>query len=272
MRAICLDQGSLRSEALASAIQNSDCLFVLPDAAVMEMSKSASWERILRLNLALLARVPSRTLYALGNGECLDTEISKQAPVVLDDLISDEHTDRLRGLLAKVADGRRGDYFELHAREIEAADARMRAGHLNHGANLEQLKTVIPAVRRAFSEDDLRRLRNRSVSDKEYRQKISEVTLNAFPDLESTRLSLPVLKQLAESKSFIFRHLWLRVRDAADWLARGGVEQIRAEKVTNSDVDRHYVNIGSYCAQLLSKDQNVQRLDADLRHVLQATD
>ncbi|MCD9026772.1 hypothetical protein LDO26_00895 [Luteimonas sp. BDR2-5] len=268
MRTICIDQGMFRSGALRRHVAAPDTLFVVSDAALMEMCKSDDhWEDTLRRSLATLSAVPDRVFLAKGNGECLEAELASGRPLALDDLISPEATLWVRGLLHEVAEGRRGAGFAGMAAEIGAANAQARAGHLDDQGNLAGLQALVPTLRAAYSESFQKRLRAGRVGEDEY---VTLVAHGAASVVTDASLGLPEgwLAGLIAARSYLARWLWLRVEAVTEWLAVGGVEHVAAHRVTNSDIDRHYLVIGSYCDELLTRDGAVQDKDRKLRVAL----
>ena len=267
MRTVCVDQSMYRSPELAGLVNNPDVRFVVPDAALMEMCKSEEWEATLRRSLKILSRVPDRVVVAKGNGECMKEELDQGCSLTLDGLISTEATIWLRRLLVEVADRKRGEMFELMAAEIDNANERARQEHLDHSDNLDTLKELISTLRSAYSEEFQKRLRSGLVDEGEYVVVVSHAATMVVDD-DSMTLKQGSIDVFIKERSYVMRWLWLRVQTVTDWLASGGSDQVAAERVTNSDIDRHYLAVGSYCDELLTKDRNMQVADRRLRAAL----
>lgn len=256
-----------RSDALRQYVAAPDALFVVPDAALMEMCKSDRWEGTLRRSLEPLSAVPDRVFFAKGNGECLAAELESGRPLTLDDLISPEATGWIRALLGEVAQGVHGEGFARMAAEIDAANAEARAGHLDDRHNLAGLHALVPTLRSEYTEEFQKRLRADGVDEDEYVAVVSHAATSVVTD-ESMPLPEGRLARLVAERSYLARWLWLRVETVTGWLAAGGVENVAAHRVTNSDVDRHYLVVGSYCDELLTRDGAMQDKDRRLRAAL----
>jgi hypothetical protein len=270
VRTLCIDQGKYRSRELQELISADEKIsFIVPDAAIMEMCKSAQWEGTVRRSLKVLSDAPDRVFVTRGNGQNLSAELSLKRPLTLSDLLLPDATLWLRALLREVALETRGDIFKTLEEQVHESNARMKVGHLNHQENLTQLHSLVPTLKEAYSQEFIKRLRSGRVANDEYLAVISGMTAHIVSKISADiNLSEGEAAILVEQKSYIARHFWLRIRSITDWLARGGYERVSAINVTNDDVDRHYVAIGSYCDGILSSDKNVIELDRDLRRVL----
>lgn len=77
-----LDQNELRKERLQFLVERRpEVEFVLPDAAIMEMCKSQSWDGVLRQSLALLSQCPQRVHTAIGMGEAFRQEVQSKKSI-----------------------------------------------------------------------------------------------------------------------------------------------------------------------------------------------
>lgn len=267
MKSICIDQSMYRSSELAQLIQDANVRFIIPDAALMEMCKSNQWEATVRRSLRPLAEIPDRTFAAKGNGPCLKAELEQGRPLNLDDLIWPEATSWLRRLFVEIAEERRGDQFEGMEAEIGNANDKAREEHFDHLGNLSSLRTLIATLRSAYSQDFQRRLRANLVDEEEYIAVVSNAA-TLVVDNQSMSIEAGSMERFIARRSYVMRWLWLRVETVTAWIKEGGSETVAAERVTNSDIDRHYLITGSYCDELLTKDRDMQRIDRLLRAAL----
>jgi len=268
MRTVCVDQSGFRSKELARLISQTDDRFVVADAALMEMCKStAHWERTLRRSLELLSTVPDRVWFVLGNGECMTAELSTQQPITLDAIVSDEITEWLRSLLVEVANTDSGPAFQLMAANIEEANRDAQRQHLNNAENRARLVGLVDTLRHAYSSSFQQRLRAGGVSEEEYVQVVSHATTLVVDD-ESMSWPEGATKALFDARSYTARWLWLRVETVTSWLAKGGIESARPDRLTNSEVDNYYLAVGSYCDQFVSDDRRALEKDRRLRAAL----
>ncbi|WP_157511057.1 hypothetical protein [Frateuria sp. Soil773] len=267
----CVDQRGFRSKKLEQLIDTTGGRFVVADAALMEMCKSTPhWESTLRNSLRRLSAVPARVCFVPGNGECLKAELTTRTPLTLKAMISDQQTFWLRELLAEVASGQFGAMFTRMVAEIDAANRHAQAQHFAHEQNLAQLRVLVDFCRDHFPASFVRRLRAKRVPEEEYIRFVSRYTATATND---AAMSLPdgTLGSLAKSKAYTMRWLWLRVETVADWLAKGGIDSVAPDKVTNSEVDNHYLAVASYCDQLLTEDGRMLEKQRRLRAAIRLT-
>jgi hypothetical protein len=262
---LCLDQNVLRSAELVIAARDEQNVFVLPDAAIMEMCKGDQWERATRTSLATLAQVPGRVRLTLGNGELLRFEHEHGRPVGYADLFDPEANTTIATLLREIAGGRVDGPAFTHLRETrDESLARVARGHLNNDENVASIRDLVPTIRDSLSPDALRRFRAGGITEEERIQVVSGFTAEIFTAIADDAFPDEVAVRLFEEKSFVARHLWLRVYAIVRWIELGGAENVRPERATNDVVDSHYILIGSYCDRLMTRETRV--IDAD-RHM-----
>jgi hypothetical protein len=264
----CVDQSKFRCTELKGLIDSTNARFVITDAALMEMCQSdRDWERTLRNSLRYLSAVPDRVCFVPGNGDCLKMELRRREPLTLRAMISDQMTIQLQDLLAEVASEQSGSAFRQMAGEIEDANRDAQGEHFDHSHNREQLRDLVEFCRERFPESFLKRLRANKVDENEYIRFVSRCAATATND---SAMSLPTgtLGSLTKSKAYTMRWLWLRVETVTDWLKEGGIESVTPKKVTNTDIDNHYLVVGSYCDRMLTKDQHMLEKDRRLRAAL----
>jgi len=253
-------------------MKSTDDHFVVTDAALMEMCKSnTEWEQTLRRSLKHLSSVPSRAHVVLSNGECMTAELSNGMPLTLEAMMSDEKTTWLRNLLVEVAEDRTGPAFELMNANILEANQSAQQQHLNHEANRETLVGLIETFRHTYSAEFLQRLRANGVSEEELVAIVSHAVTEVVNDAS---MSWPngTTAALVEARSYTMRWLWLRVEAVTTWLAKGGIENARPDRLTNHEIDNHYVAVASYCDQLLTEDRRAIEKDQRLRTALKLED
>lgn len=262
----CVDQRGFRSKELEGLIASSNARFVITDAALMEMCKSTPhWERTLCNSLGRLSGIPDRVCFVPGNGECLTMELSKRVPLTLREMISGQRTALLRGLLAELASGK-PNLSRINA-VIEDANLEAQKEHFAHDCNYKRLHDLVEFCREQFPKSFQKRLRAGKVEELEYVRFVSRYTATATND---AAMSLPAgtLSSFAKSKAYTMRWLWLQVETVTDWLAKGGIESVRPDKVTNTNIDNHYLVVGSYCDRVLTEDVRMLERHRRLRAAL----
>lgn len=268
-RFVCVDQNMFRSDALARMVADTGFAFLVIDAAIMEMCKSPEWESTLRRSLQILSACPDRVHFALGNGELLTMEQRRMQAIAFEDMVDPENTIMLRGLLEEVARDRRGPWMGWLDRTHHGNMARMAAGHLDHERNRQMVLDLIPTIQNALSQTTLRKWRRDGLEDAERIRVVSGITSAIFPVIaENGGVTVEASEQLFNQRSYLTRYLWLRVEAIVRWIETGGAQTMRAERSTNDLVDSHYVLVGSYCDQLLTRDAGPVRADHLLRQAL----
>ena len=122
-----------------------------------------------------------------------------------------------------------------------------------------------------MSANCLRRFRAGEVDDDERIRIVSGLTSAIFPSImEDGGVAADIALDLFRAKSFIARHLWLRVYSMVRWIELGGSETVRPARATNDVVDGHYLLVGSYCDRLLTRETRVSIADRHLRSALAA--
>lgn len=266
MKTVCIDQTMLRSEDLTKLIEETESRFVFPDAALMEMCKS-DWQPTMRRSLKALSSVPDRVIYGRDNGACMEQELTSGRPLTVDDLAHPEATEWFRNVLLEVSKGVRGPVLDEFARHVDEANATARRQQLDHESNRDSLLELLPTLQYRYTQDFQKRLRANSVDESEYVETVTTAASTVISD-ESMGVTAGTIARLMQGRSYVARWLWLRVETVTNWLRVGGSEQVTAAKVTNSDVDRYYLALGSYCDQLLTKDRAMANIDRRLRAAL----
>lgn len=271
MGTICLDTGALRrSPELPQVVAETDAKFVVTDASIMELCKSDQWERTIRDSLKPLSTVPERVFCTLGNGELMRAQFEGLAPLEIGDLVGEKPTMWLRALLKEIAGGTSGKTFEQMPEAIREANQRMAQGHLDHVRNREMLMELLPTIQKNVPTELLSELRGGRMPVQDVRDLVTEFVSSFLPHLEPPPVPKDVLETWIRRRSYVFRWTWLRARTVVEWIAKGGLDSAKPAAITNSDIDRQILTIGSYCTSLLTEDNQVREFDADLRSVIES--
>jgi hypothetical protein len=269
MQNVCIDQSAFRSDELRRLVEQTDDRFIVSDAALMEMAKSnTDWETTIRKSLRSLSEVPDRVLFVPGNGTHLRTALQSPKPSPLDVLVSEEGTDWLRGLLAEVASGTQGQGFRTLTANIKEANRGAKQQYLNDEDNRSTLVALVETfLQGAYTDAFRKRLRSNDVGEEEYVTIVSKMASLVIND-ESMSWHSGTTWAHFEARTYLARWLWLRVETVTAWVAKGGIESARPDRLTNSEIDNHYVQIGSYCDRLLCEDRRQMEKDLRLRSAL----
>lgn len=271
MQTVCLDQNQFRSQKLRLLIEQSDTRFVVTDAALMEMCKSATdWKRTVLRSLEYLSRVPERVVFVSGNGECMTMERTDQAPLTLDRMIDSAATSWLQNLLVEVAHGTEGPSFRQMIDNFDEAHRSAQQGHLNHDENRDRILQLVETFVSAdggYTPAFHKALRAKRVSEDSYVANVSKATAMVLQSISSD-WPPSLMRTLADARAYTIRWLWLRVEEVTHWLRDGGLDSALASNLTNHEVDNHYIVAGSYCDELLTSDGRAGEKDRLLRKAL----
>lgn len=267
VRTVCIDQGGFRSAELQVLVATPDVRFVVTDAALMEMCKRIeTWERSVEMKFEYLANVPDRVVFVPGNGENMTGERAARRPHTLGSLIDHETTIWLRALLSEIAAGRKGPAFQKMTDHIHEANQLAQEHHFDHEDNRRRMLGLIETFlgKQGYTEEFRQRLRAKLVGESEYVASVSNAAAMVLHGV-STPWPPELMHKLLDARSYSMRWLWLRVEAVTHWLAEGGSDHAKATSLTNDEIDSQYVIVGSYCDELLTKDNRARQKDARLR-------
>ncbi len=107
---------------------------ILPDIAMVEMTKSEEWESTLRASLRLLAEEPELVVPSRGVGELVRLEMETGSSAA-SQLVAPELVDALRGLLQELASREDGQYVSYLRAATDAAKKTAAIQYLDHNRN-----------------------------------------------------------------------------------------------------------------------------------------
>lgn len=239
-----------------------------PNVVFTDDAERSVWVAAYVTSLRTLSSAPERVWFVRGNGECLNAELTRHRAITLQDMISGEATQWVRELLREVAQQTTGSGFRSLASNVTEANRNAEINHFNHDENRDRLLGLIDTFRSAYRPEFLKRLRSGKVDGHEYVAVVSHAVSTVAND-ELLGLPQGTVSGLFEKRSYTARWLWLRLETVTNWLAKGGIESARPDGLTNGELDSHYVVVGSYCDQLLTRDDRSVEKDQRLRAALQ---
>jgi len=260
---ICVvDQNMMRSDDLRAQIHaDTDCRFVIPDAAFEEMIKHEKWEETMRRSFHVFEPVIERVFFSASIGELLRYETEHRRPVGLKQILPDELTERAREFVKAVLVGGK-PLDEIRQRMTERRHmvlSERQSGDVRKSAVLTHVKTL-EGINGPDLTKDIRGGRM-SIDAKLGLLKLrAEEIVREFCGFE---FSFPVAFQLITTR-FVCATLWYR----EDWLFRGGLNDAKPKMLANDEMDMEYVLAGSFFDKLVSKDCRAMRCDAALRRVI----
>lgn len=272
MATYCVDQNELRKDLVRDKANEGGSIFLLTEAAVLEMCKSASnWKTTLQASLLSLAAHPEKVVCAHGAGTCFDLEMQVRRPLGFGDLVCPRRTEFLRNILLEIAARLESSAFREMEAELDRTRKQMESEVLNHDRNKRSAIDRIESLRPALPDKLLSDLRAGRLTAEEKRSLVTSIAIIQIAGGCSEKLNFISRQSAAvmlEHCSFAFRSIWIKLRSTFRWAEQPSRASVDGSKVTNDDLDAQYVIMGSYCDALLSKDKWVQQLDGEMRQVI----
>jgi hypothetical protein len=257
-RYIVLDQNVLRNPLLINEITTeSKTHFVLPDLAFLEMTKSSEWEQTVHRSLQILSNVPSRVHVTYSVNEALDDELSTLRPVT-GRMLHHKATEFVRDLLNSVSSGVEGTTLALMRRKSPENVANLSAQHLDHAENKKRFSELIETTKSCVGIDLQQKLRRGEMTEIEKLEMVHHFSVNLFPKvLQDRGVNVGRARMFMKRRPMALRYYFLNIWYLFHWIEKGGFDCIKAEKITNDEVDRQYILTASFFHGLLSLEARV---------------
>ena len=264
-----VDQGWMRSPDLSSIIASEpQSRFVIPDVAMVEMSKSGNWEGTMRPSLKNLYPAVSRTFMSLSVGEGLQIEL-KQRRSIERDLLPRDFTDFLRGLISELAENREGPTFKRMRADFNAVLADLLKNDLLESDAKPRLTGLVQPWISGLKPETLSILR-RQPEDRRFRQCLAQSNAAIFSQkiAKENGMSDEEADAYLSSQPLLLRYVYAFTRHALRWAIHSGWSNVEAGKAMNHFLDQDYVLIGSFFDELLTKDGEARQAYEDLKIML----
>ena len=155
-----LDQNVMQRPALLDFLrQNPQANLVLPDTALVEMSKSEQWEHTFRRNLAPLRAHASRCFMSLSVQEAREIELL-QGQSSHDQLLPEEFAQLLRGAIEGSQASEGNDTLAQIRATMPSLRADFEAHDLNAAAAKEELVTRVLEIRSKLTPQEMQACRD----------------------------------------------------------------------------------------------------------------
>ena len=266
---LVLDQNMFRSpelQALVDSDRNSH--FIVIDEALLEMCKSAQWESTLRRSLAILSRFPARVRMTMSTADALRWEMANKKSIS-GRFVDKEATNFLREILVGLRDGEDSAGLERMRAGMMQTHVELGADQLNHSANKNQLVALVDVTRSIGDESFLKSLRNNSLPRHEKLKAIRDLSPKLIDHFftEAGFVENEV-KSFVSQHPLVLRRTYIRLWRCWDWLAKGGLESLPDEKVTNENFDQDYVAIATFFGGIVSKEHKVNETYEDIAWIV----
>ena len=257
-RYLVVDQNYLRSEDIKriAATQPEVC-FVLPDLAMLEMTKSDRRELTIRLSLETLSKCPSRVFVARALGESLRYELTTRRPVV-GHLIFREATQFIRRVLCAIAANSSNADLARVLNDPENHVADLERDYLDHPSNKARALELVAATKGSMSAAFVKRVRSAKATNGELLSFVANTARSLLIDvLEESGFSRQKAIKFARKKPMLLRYFYLKVWACLDWEKLGWLESVSAAKVSNELLDHEYILAATFFDGVLSNEQSV---------------
>jgi hypothetical protein len=265
IRYLVLDQNQMRSDRAPEVVEllknSPEVHFIVPDAALIEMTKNSSTrESTLRNSLEILTTHPDRVHVTYNTSECLRTELAIGVSTT-NCLLYPAASKFLRSVLRALKDqtaNRAALNKILSDRKHHAALAR---DFLNHSSNKRRIGTLIDSLKDELTTDQIKKLRAGRVSQDD---RLNMIRTAAPVMLSNTlrsryKMSHAAISNLIMQKPMLLRYHYLKMWLCLEWVRLGGFESKPEAHITNDLLDHEYILTALSFDGLISKDEKVTR-------------
>lgn len=264
-----VDQGWMRSPELAQLIQDEpQSRFVVPDVAMVEMSKSGNWEGTMRSSLAHFYPAAGRTFMSLSVGEALQIELQIYQSIE-PQLLPDNFTQFLRSLIKELAENRPGPSMQQIHAKFPGVFAELKANDLLESDVKPRLAGLVQPWLKGLKESVMSLLRRTPRDDRFWR---SLIQANAYEFGKKVAMEAGMTGEAADAfldaKPVVLRYLYVFTRHSLWWAVRHGWDTVASAKAQNHFLDQDYVLIGTFFDELLTKDGDAREAYEDLKIIL----
>lgn len=264
-----VDQNFLRKsdlKALADTYPN--CRFILPDVALIEMCKSPQWEDTLSKSLRILSAYPHRIRVSISVGEAINTEITTKKSIE-GRLLPKDFIPVFTELFSALSSERTSQTLALIAQKITSIQANLAHSELNHQQNKQGLEVLIEATKSLVTPEEIKSLRNGSMSREGKLNLISERAPLVLEDFfRQADFATDKARVFLKTKPMTLRFVYLKLWSCLDWIAKGGFEGLLPERATNELMDHDYILISTFFDGILSKETRVNEAYQDMCYLL----
>jgi len=258
---IVIDQNQCRKqqvvETLVHRCRQQELGLLLPDTAIYEFSKGTKAYDTWRRSLDHICKEPELVFAGRSIGTMMNQEVSKGIP--LNDIVDHEVTPRLRQLLTELRAGDDSRINKALAEVVKFIDDEKNLRE-QHDANKSIVDSLAEHWTSSLSVEDLKKLRQ---PDRESFVRILaefETAGIVFEAAKGDGCSEVVATSLTVGPS-VYGHVVLGLAALAlDWLAQGGLDGTKADKITNDFHDLDYICTASFCIDLVTDDRRANRV------------
>lgn len=267
---VVVDQNTMRDRAalepvVADAARTGKKLLVI-DAAMIEMTKSPSYESTLRASLALLARIADHVSVGRAVPDLLRREHATGMSA-RGEIVDDVLTGPLREVLRELASGRDGPHVAHLLAAIPQHQAHARGQYLDAARNKTRVQRFHDVLKEQLKAAQI--TKPQQIAAVRVELLSSEVWASIIEEsaIGSALCTPEAAATLARSPSVLAHSIIASAALALRWLERRGIETAGDELFTNELMDLDYAVIASFCDRLVSRDQGMLDVCELLRQV-----
>jgi hypothetical protein len=248
-----VDQNYLRSFELESRLAADPHLqVVLPDMAMLEMTKSDKRELTVRLSLEILSRYRNRVYVAFSISEALRLELDSKRPIT-DHMLFREATTFIRKVLEAVATGIDNDEILRIIQDPENCLLDLKRDYLNDEVNKSKSLSLVEATKCEMPREFAMRLRGKRATEEERLLFVAEKAPSLLVSvLADNGFSREKAIMFLRKKPMLLRYFYLKVLASLNWEEMGRLESLSAPKVSNDLLDHEYILTATFFDGLLS--------------------
>jgi len=259
---LVIDQNQLRkADFVANAVsrcRERGLRILVPDGAGFEMSKSAEVFDTLRNSLQLLATCGKMVVVSSKMTDMMSIEVDSGHP--MRDVVDQGASELFRDLLGDLGSGRLSSLGQLVAGPV----AEKMPASLAIWSDFEQHRTQILAMRdllkNELTEPVVKQLRRDPESELAAWMSSVHGVRFVYQGIKSKGADDVSALRLAALPSILGGFITSLALVALNWLALGGLESAKPEKVTNDLHDIEYSVLGSISADLLTSDNRLNAI------------
>lgn len=264
-----LDQNAMRKPQLRNLIQAEPRVkFVIPDTALLEMSKSDQWEETFRRSFEILHPVVTRCLMSRSVQEARNLE-RKYGRSAEGHLLDDAFTEMLRCVIFESQAGG-GPTMDLFKSRMPEVREELRQNELSPQVNRQDVRDVIETMREELTSEETKLCKRPGLEGRVARLRLAQSFGDAFfvSRMKRDGVPDPVTRRLWKTKSVSRRWWYLIAHHALQWIGDGGVEVASDKVIVNDVLDQDYVLLGSFFDGVMSFENDVQNAWLDLLAML----
>ncbi len=257
-----IDQGYFRNIDLRNKIESSikNEFFIVTEDALVEMFKSAKWEKISTNSLSIIKNFKEKILVTNPIGLLRESELGTKK--ACHDFVDIKSTELFRNLLDDYDKGCVSEINKVFRENISRTQAYKSSKVLNHERNKDLYLSIVRQFQEQMGPTLRNDLRKNHVKIEDIYQLILEGVEECFryPKGEFNRMNENELECFISSKPIHYFIYATLLYEAFYWQQKLGLSQMNSKKITNYILDTNYVIISIYSKGILSEDGFVNEL------------